>query len=122
MSIGDEMTNQPHSHVSNATQAFERGDYETAVFEFKLGVEGGNCEAKIWLAEIYLSGKGADIDGLKAEALLQEVISDSDAPKLVALALNNLSALYVTGSKGVPSDKEKAVLCASKALQLGFPR
>ncbi len=110
-------------HLKRGRDALESGDPGVAVREFRLAEQLGCLEAKIELAAICLGGD-ADCPqgGVAAEALLNEVIGHPIAPStLVALALNNLASLYLTGAQGVQPDVLRASAAAEAAKRLGFP-
>jgi len=109
-------------HFLLAEDAMSRNDYKLAAKEYKIASERGNFDAKISLAVLYATGSGLDCNGAAAVSLLEEVICSSGAnPQQIALALHNMSTLYITGSKFLQPDKERAKNYEAQAKALGFP-
>ena len=52
--------------IEKGKSAFERGDYRTALIEFRLLAEKGNAEAQNQLGYMYENGIGTSIDFAKA--------------------------------------------------------
>lgn len=110
------------AHIQAAEKAENMNNFILAKQEYELAIKCGSCEAKIALAVLYLLNGDEKNSGVRAEALLNEVVSSSSTPaQLVALGYNNLATLYTTGANGIDRNEEKARECLLKAQSLGFP-
>ncbi len=56
----------------DAVSAYERGDYATALREFRVLAEQGNAEAQTRLGTMYLRGIGVPQDAAEAERWYRE--------------------------------------------------
>ncbi len=80
--------------------AFNRGDYATALREFRPLAEQGNARAQYNLGVMYENGRGVPQDYAKALQWYRKA-----AEQGVALAQNNLGVMYRKG-RGVLGDPE----------------
>lgn len=88
--------------LEDATTAYERGDYETALRLLQMLTERGNAAAQLKLGEMYAAGNGVQQDFAEAAKLNGLAAEQNDADAQVLLGL-----LYEVGV-GVPRDYVKA--------------
>ena len=93
--------------------AYERGDYETALQEFQPLAESGNPQAQFYLGRMYARGDGVPQDDEKAAKLYKKAAEGGDT-----IAQFVLGIWYEKG-RGVPKDKGEAVKWYCKAAQQG---
>ena len=98
---------------ADAEAAFARGDYDTALKEFKSIAEQGDALAQNKLAGMYYSGYGVPHDYKEAEKRYRKA-----AEQGYANAQLNLGFMYQQG-QGVPQDYEEAVKWYRKAAEQG---
>ena len=95
-------------------QAYESGDYATALREFRPLAEQGIAEAQYNLGLMYAAGEGVPKDDAEAVKWFRKA-----AEQGVALAQHNVGAMYANG-RGVPKDDVEAVKWFRKAAEQGF--
>ncbi len=93
--------------------AYHRGDYATALREWRPLAEQGDAEAQYNLGLMYYTGKGVPRDYAKAVGWYRKAAEQGDAG-----AQNNLGVMYGEG-QGVPRDYAKAVGWYRKAAEQG---
>ena len=93
--------------------AFERGDYATAVREWRPLAEQGHAEAQNYLGWLYRWGLGVPRDEAEAVRWYREA-----AQQGVAEYMTSLAGMYVAGW-GVPSDYVKAYMWYDLAAAMG---
>ena len=93
----------------NGLAAAERGDYETALREWRPLAERGDAEAQYYLGSMYDRGIGVRQDYAKAAKWYRRaaLLGDGDAK-------NNLGAMFINGH-GVPQDYVRAHMWFSLA-------
>ncbi len=96
-------------------EAYNRGDYKTAFYEFQLLAELGNAGAQYNLGYMYANGEGVPEDNSQALFWYRKA-----AEKGHASAQNNLGIMYDNG-QGVPEDNSQAVFWYQKAAEQGNP-
>ncbi len=94
--------------------AYERGDYATALREFRPLAEQGNAGAQSNLALMYRHGQGVPQDYAQAARWYRRAAEQGHADAQFYLAL-----MYKNG-QGVPRDYAEAVRWYSKAADQGF--
>ena len=94
-------------------EAYERGDYATAVQELRPLAEMGNADAQFHLGAMYQNGLGVIQDYVEAERWLRLA-----AEQGVARAAFFLSGMYYLGN-GVKEDKVLSYMWANIAAALG---
>ncbi len=82
--------------------AYERGDYATALREFRPLANQGDADAQNNLGALYYHGKGVPEDDAKAVKWFRKAAEQGDAD-----AQNNLGLMYGKG-RGVPQDYVQA--------------
>ena len=93
--------------------AFGRGDYETALAEFRALADQGNATAQYNLGQRYRKGQGVPQDDHEAGKWFRRA-----ADQGMALAQNNLALMYYRG-QGVPQDYVLAHMWANLAASQG---
>ena len=93
--------------------AIEKGDYATALKEFKPLAEQGLAIAQTLVGSMYGEGKGVTQDYVQAVSWYRKA-----AEQGYAIAQNNLGFMYRTG-KGVTQDYVQAVSWYRKAAEQG---
>ncbi len=83
--------------------AYERGDYATALAEFRRAAEQGSVVAQVNLAAMYYKGQGVPQDDAEAAKWYRKAADQGDA-----VAQNNIGLMYDNG-RGVPQDFGEAV-------------
>jgi len=94
-------------------EAYERGDYSTALILFKKTAEQGNAEAQINLGIMYVEGLGVEQDDSKAVKWFRKSAEQGNAE-----AQGLLGTLYENGL-GVPQDYTEALKWYRKAAEQG---
>jgi len=100
-------------NYENGTVAFERGDYETALREFKILAAQKDSRGQYGLGLMYDLGTGVPTDF--EEAIKWYLLS---AKQGNADAQNNLATMYAEG-EGVEKDANKAAMWYEHAAQQG---
>jgi TPR repeat protein len=95
-------------------EAFERGDYATALRELRPLAKHGDGLAQSMLGWMYEWGEGVPKDYVQARLWYEKAAAQGFAP-----AQTNLGALYNNG-RGVPQDYVQARLWYEKAAAQGF--
>ncbi len=93
--------------------AYNRGDYATALREFRPLAERGDAKAQYHLGVMYSKGEGVPQDDAKAVKWYRKAAEQGHAS-----AQNNLGVLYFKG-KGVPQDDAEAARWYRKAAEQG---
>ena len=94
-------------------EAFDGGDFETAVANWQEDVEAGNVEAMTALADLYTRGTGVPQSWQKAAELYQRAASYGDK-----IAQLNLGEFYQDGL-GVEQNRKQAAFWLTLAAQQG---
>jgi TPR repeat protein len=94
-------------------EAYDAGDFETAIEAWRPLVEAGDLEAQVSLAEFYLNGLGVAADPAVAAAWYRRAAEAGDP-----VAQLNLGDLYARGL-GVASDPVEAFVWFDLAAQQG---
>ena len=97
----------------NGTAAFERGDYETALREFKVLAAQKDSRGQYGLGLMYDLGAGVPTDFEKAVKWYRLSAKQGNAD-----AQNNLATMYAEG-EGVEKDANKAAKWYERAAQQG---
>ncbi len=84
-------------------EAYERGDYATALTEFRPLAQQGNAVAQFSLGVMYLEGRGVPQDDAEAVRWHRQA-----AEQGLAEAQFSLGGMYLDG-RGVPEDDATAV-------------
>ncbi len=93
--------------------AYERGDYATALREFRPLAEQGNADAQSFLGFMYQEGQGVPQDYAAAVRWYRKAAKQGDAD-----AQNNLGFMYRDG-RGVPQDYAQAARWFRSGAELG---
>ncbi len=99
---------------AEAEAALERGDYETALREFRVLAEQGHVFAQVNLASMYSRGEGAPQDYAEAAKWRRKA-----ADQGYDFAQNDLGNIYRKGL-GVPQDYAEAVKWYRKSAEQGY--
>ena len=94
-------------------EAYERGDYETALQEFQPLAESGDSNAQFRLGVMYDNGEGVAQDYGEAFKWYRKAAQQDHA-----IAQFNLGARYATG-KGVVQNYEETIKWYEKAIEQG---
>ena len=94
-------------------EAYHRGDYATAMREFRPLAEQGDAAAQTVLGLMYANGEGIPEDYIQAAYWWRKAAEQGDAT-----AQFNLGVMYANG-KGVPEDAVQAVYWYRKAAEQG---
>jgi TPR repeat protein len=89
--------------------AYERGNYATALSEWRPLAEKGDAHAQLYLGVLYHQGRGIPQDYAKARKWYEKA-----AARGYAQAQSNLAALYANGN-GVPKNYVRAYMWWSLA-------
>ena len=96
-----------------AVTAYQRGDYATAIREFRVLAEQGNAAAQLKLGLMYDNGRGVPRDYQEALKWHRLAAEQGDAA-----AQFNLGVMYASGM-GVPLDYQEAVRWYRLAAEQG---
>jgi len=88
--------------IEDATAAFGRGDYATAIRLIRPLADQGDAEAQLDLGAMYQNGQGVPQDYATAVRWFRKAADQGDA-----IAQNNLGLMYYNG-QGVPQDYVQA--------------
>ena len=94
-------------------EAYERGDYATALKKLRPLAEKGNSKAQFWLGWMYGHGGGMPQNDEEAVKWYRRAAQQDHA-----IAQFNLGARYATG-KGIVQDEEEVVKWYDKAMKQG---
>ena len=81
-----------YADYQNGKNSFNKGDYKTAIKEFKSSANQGNAAAQNFLGIAYENGLGALVDYKEAATWYRKSADQGNAA-----AQNNLGALYIDG-------------------------
>jgi uncharacterized protein len=95
--------------------AYNLGDYETAMREWQPLAEQGDAMSQFGLGALYVNGKGVPQDYVQAREWLEKA-----AVQGVAQAQAGLGSLYLNG-RGVAQDYQKASFWLRRAADQGDP-
>ncbi len=101
------------SSYQEGLDAFDRGDYETALKEWRPLAEKGNANAQFNLAQMYDKGQSVPQDYQQAARWFTKA-----AEAGLANAQDNLASMYFLG-EGVPQDYVLAHMWANLAASQG---
>lgn len=99
--------------VTEGNIAYDSGDYELALKEFRASAEEGDAVAQVLLGGMYLTGKYIPQDLVKAEKWFRKSALQGDA-----FAQFNLGMMYYKG-RGLPQSDARAYMWLSSALKGG---
>jgi len=108
-------TNPALADLRAGYQAAERGEFATAIEEYRKDAALGNPEAMFQLGVLYAQGKGAPKNAAEALRLFERAAATGHRG-----ATTYLGVLYWTGD-GVPFEHVKAFTLMKKAAELGDP-
>lgn len=97
-------------------EAYEKGDYATALKEFMPLAESGQASAEAAVGQMYFEGKGVKPDMKEAARWLEPAAS-----KGIARAQFLLGKLYLTGEGVAAPDPVKAAALTKAAADQGIP-
>ena len=97
-------------------EAYEKGDYATALKEFMPLAESGQASAEAAVGQMYFEGKGVKPDMKEAARWLEPA-----ATKGIARAQFLLGKLYLTGEGVAAADPVKAAALTKAAADQGIP-
>ncbi|MCH7693774.1 MAG: sel1 repeat family protein, partial [Proteobacteria bacterium] len=97
------LTADARADLGAGISAYKRGDYATALAEFRRAAEQGSVVAQINLAAMYYKGQGVPQDDAEAATWYRKAADQGDA-----VAQNNIGLMYDNG-RGVPQDYGAAV-------------
>jgi len=100
----------------DASAAYERGDYATALRIWRALADQGDIRGKTLLGSMYDAGQGVPQDDAEAVNWYRKAADQGDAG-----AQNNLGLMYDLG-RGVPQDDAEALKWYRKAADQGYAR
>jgi len=101
--------------VPEGINALGKGDFATALREFRPAAERGDAEAQYRLGVMYEFGRGVAVDKAQAMTLLRKSAAQGNDS-----AQQELGVIYATGD-GVAQDNSQAVAWFRKAANQGDP-
>ncbi len=107
------LTAHARADLDAGISAYERGDYATALAEFRQAAEQGSVVAQVNLAAMYYKGQGVPRDDAEAAKWYRKAADQGDA-----VAQNNTGLMYDNG-RGVPQDFGEAVKWYRRAAEQG---
>ena len=114
VSLGLALTLSFGATFNEGVEAFEKGDYKTALQIFEELSYKNNAKAKYNLGAMYQNGDGVRQDYKKAKEWFEKSAAKNYAP-----AQFNLGIIYGTGKRGVKQDYKKAKEWYEKAAAQG---
>ena len=93
--------------------AYERGDYATALTEFRPLAQQGDADAQFYLGQMYSEGRGVPQDDAEAVRWYRRAAEQGDAE-----AQHNLGFMYSKG-QGAPQDYVQAYMWVNLAVAQG---
>ena len=103
----------PAADLTKGQEAYDSGDYETALNEWRPLAEAGNADAQFGIGLMYSNGFGVSMDD--SEAVKWYLLA---ADQGHGMAQNNLGVLYANGW-GVPQSDEEAFKWYDMAANTG---
>jgi TPR repeat protein len=97
-----------------ASEAYEAGDYQTALQEWRLLAEQGDKNSQFWLGIMYRNGQGVPQDYSEAVKWYRLAAEQGDN-----LGQTNLGFMYRTG-KGVPQNLAEAIKWYRLSAEQGY--
>ena len=107
------LTADARADLGAGISAYKRGDYATALAEFRRAAEQGSVVAQVNLAAMYYKGQGVPQDDAEAATWYRKAADQGDA-----VAQNNIGLMYDNG-RGVPQDYGAAVTWYRRAAEQG---
>ena len=107
------LTADARAGLDAGISAYQRGDYATALAEFRQAAEHGSVAAQINLAAMYYKGQGVPRDDAEAAKWYRKAADQGDA-----VAQNNIGLMYDNG-RGVAQDYGEAVKWYRRAAEHG---
>ena len=107
------LTADARADLGAGISAYKRGDYATALAEFRRAAEQGSVVAQVNLAAMYYKGQGVPQDDAEAATWYRKAADQGDA-----VAQNNIGLMYDNG-RGVPQDYGAAVKWYRRAAEQG---
>jgi uncharacterized protein len=107
------LTAPARADVQAGTDAYDRGDYETAEKEYRRAAEEGNARAQFNLGVLYAKGHGVSQDDEQARQWYEKAAAQEYASAQV-----NLGNMYLIG-QGVPKNYEMALFWFRRAVGQG---
>jgi TPR repeat protein len=105
------LTTPAWADFETGMDAYERGNYATALSEWRPLAEEGNAQAQLHLGRLYHQARGVPQDSTTARQWYEKAAAQG-----YASGQNNLGSLYADG-KGVPKDETKGVQWIRKAVE-----
>jgi TPR repeat protein len=105
------LTTPAWAEFETGMDAYERGNYATALSEWRPLAEEGNAQAQLHLGLLYHQARGVLQDSTTARQWYEKAAAQG-----YASGQNNLGYLYADG-KGVPKDETKGVEWIRKAAE-----
>jgi TPR repeat protein len=107
-------SNLSQADIQTGLDAYDRGDYATALREFQAAAMQGSADAQFVIGVMYANGQGVPQDYAQAAMWYRKAAEQGDAHAQFLLGL-----LYAKGL-GVPQDYALAVALLSKAAEQGI--
>ena len=107
------LTADARADLGAGISAYKRGDYATALAEFRRAAEQGSVVAQVNLAAMYYKGQGVPQDDAEAATWYRKAADQGDA-----VAQNNIGLMYDNG-RGVAQDYGEAVKWYRRAAEHG---
>jgi TPR repeat protein len=102
--------------LPTANDAFERGEYVTALELYETLAAQGEAEAQFQLGLMYEQGLGTDVDGQMAQRYYEQA-AEQQSPQ----ALDALGTLHLKG-EGVIQNFKESLRLFQQAAEQGYPR
>tara|TARA_E500000178_G_scaffold262672_1_gene259709 strand:- start:113 stop:814 length:702 start_codon:yes stop_codon:yes gene_type:complete len=102
--------------LPTANDAFERGEYVTALELYETLAAQGEAEAQFQLGLMYEQGLGTDVDGQMAQRYYEQA-AEQQSPQ----ALDALGTLHLKG-EGVIQNFKESLRLFQRAAEQGYPR
>ncbi len=103
-----------HADFSSALQAYDNGDYQTALTEFRTLADRGDADAQSILALMYLEGQAVSADMSQAISWYVSAAEQGQVDAQYALAI-----IAVEGVGGATEDRVTAALWMKEAARRG---
>jgi len=111
---GHETSSVSSANINVGANAYNDGDYATAIENWRPLADQGDALAQTYLGEMYKDGEGVEKDYNEAASLFRQAANQGNAR-----AQNFLGVLYYRGD-GVPKDYAKAFHWFRKSAEGGF--
>ena len=110
------LTGGAHADFDKGLEAWNKGDYQAALAEFRPAAEKGDARAQFYLGEAFNKGRGEVQDFAEAANWYRKAAAQNNVD-----AQETLCSMYFFGQAGITQDYGEAIKYCSPAGKQGKP-